>query len=100
MVFQELNELPPAIKWPALILFGAGGAKLLGVWLENRRLEKKDYRETLLGRIRELETVIAGMQNEHTQLRVEMALARDENEELRTALMAKKDRDEKPPQPV
>jgi len=51
----------PAPGWGhtlIVLLLGAGGARLLDVWLENRRLEKKDYRETLSNRIEALENDI------------------------------------------
>jgi hypothetical protein len=84
--FNELNELPGWVKTTVTLLLGAGGAKLLAVWLENRRLEKKEYRDTLLGRIRELETTIQGMQASFSDMKVSLALARDENEELKQRL--------------
>ena len=86
MTFQEITELPTWIKTLVTLLVGAGGAKMLGIWLENRRLEKKEYRDTLLGRIKELEAVIAGMQESFTKLNVNLALALEENNELREKL--------------
>lgn len=86
MNFQELTELPSWLKTVATLIAGAGTAKLLAVWLENRRLEKKDYRDTLLGRIRELETTISEMQTSFTELKVKFALVEDENGELKRIL--------------
>jgi hypothetical protein len=86
MAFNELSELPGWLKTTITLLLGAGGAKLLAVWLENRRLEKKEYRDTLLGRIRELETTIQAMQASFTNMSVKLALVEDENSELRDRL--------------
>jgi hypothetical protein len=86
MNFQELNELPGWLKTCLTLVAGAGGAKMLSVWLENHRLEKKDYRETLLTRIRELEVTIKDMQSAFTSLSVKLALVQDENLELREKL--------------
>ncbi len=83
MLFQDIHELPAWLKTTITLAIGAGGAKLLAVWLENRRLEKKEYRETLIGRIRELEEVISGMQESFTTMSVNLALFKDENTELR-----------------
>lgn len=82
MNFQELNEFPSWIKPTVTFLLGAGGAKLLAMWLESRRLEKKEYRDTLLGRIRELEGTINSMQTAWTEMNVEVALLRQQNMEL------------------
>jgi len=83
MNFQDLHELPAWLKTTITLLLGAGGARLVAIWLENHRLEKKDYRDTLLGRIRELEETISGMQDSFTTMSVNLALAKDESTELR-----------------
>ena len=88
------SELPEWLKTTATLILGAGAAKLLAVWLENRRLTKKEYRETLLERIRELEKTISEMYQAVTDLRVQVALLEDENGELREKLgMEKKTRE-------
>ena len=43
-------------------VFGAGGVKMLQVWLENRRLGKKEFKTLLLGRIEDLEKQVAACQ--------------------------------------
>lgn len=96
MTFNELNDLPGWLKSGLTLLLGAGAAKLLAVWLENRRLEKKDYRETLLTRIRELEALITRMQRTCTNHEVSIALLRDENSELRERLGMPKRHDAQP----
>jgi hypothetical protein len=80
------HDLPDWLKTGATLLLGAGAARLLAVWLENRRLLKKDYRDTLLGRIRELEGKIETMYGMVSKLRVDIALLDDENAELREKL--------------
>lgn len=84
------NGLPDWLGPVLGAIFGAGGVKMLSVWLENRRLAKKEYRQTLLeqitqqaGRISELETCIAGLQVRVGNLRVEVAHLEAENETLR-----------------
>ena len=57
----------------ATLALGAGGAKILAVWLENRRLMQRDYRETLEGRIQDLERQVAGLFERIGNLRVEVA---------------------------
>lgn len=89
MLFQDLKDVPSWLTTLVGLVVGAGGAKLLSVWLESRRLATKDYRDTLLGRIRELEKVIEGMQASFTQMSVELALVKDENSELRQQLADK-----------
>jgi hypothetical protein len=81
--FDDLTDLPPWIKTGATLLLGAGAAKLLGVWLENRRLAKKEYRDTLLQRIRDLETMIAGMHVTHVEMAVKVARLEDDLEECK-----------------
>ena len=75
-------------SWLAPVLgavFGAGGLKMLSVWLENRRLTRKDYRETMLDRIRELEKIVGRLQVRIGNLRVEVAHLETENQVLREA---------------
>jgi len=86
MNFQELNDLPGWIKTLLTALVGAGGAKLMAVWLENRRLEKGEYRNTLLARIRELEVTIKSMNQTVLDLSVKLALVQEENNDLRRTL--------------
>lgn len=94
------DPIPEWAKALVTLVLGAGGGKLFSVWLENRRLSNKDYRETLLERVRELESVVSSLQLRVGNLRVEMAhleerLAdeselverlRNENDELRARL--------------
>lgn len=101
------DPIPEWAKALVTLLVGAGGAKMLAVWLENRRLSNKDYRETLLERVRELESVVSSLQLRVGNLRVEMAhleerLAdeselverlRAENDELRARLQDAVERD-------
>ena len=88
MNFQDITELPGWARTAITLLIGAGGAKLFAVWLENRRLEKKEYRDTLLGRIRELEGMIDGMRKSFTEMSVQLSLVQDENEELKATIRA------------
>lgn len=94
--FDQLHDLPAWLKTSITLLVGAGGAKMLSIWLENRRLEKKEYRDTLLGRIRELELVITSMQKAFTAMSVELALVKDENMELRERLQPKAPQKQEP----
>lgn len=81
--FDSLTDLPPWIKTGVTLLLGAGAAKMLGVVLENRRLAKKEYRDTLLQRIRELENRVDGHAEVTAGLRVRIAQAEDDLEECR-----------------
>lgn len=67
------EDLPPWAGTVITFALGAGGAKLLAVWLENRRLTNRDYRETLEHRIRDLERQVAGLMERVGSLRVEVA---------------------------
>lgn len=67
------DDLPSWARTAAALLAGAGGAKLLAVWLENRRLTRRDYRETLEERIQDLERQVAGLFERVGNLRVEVA---------------------------
>jgi hypothetical protein len=87
----DQDYLPGWVKTLLTILLSGGAVKLLSVLLENRRLVKKDYRETMLARIAHLEQVIAQMQTAHTELSVKLALVTDENEELRTQIKSLQD---------
>lgn len=80
------HDLPGWVESAATLLLGAGAARLLGVWLENRRLAKREYRESLLARVRELETRIEGMFGLISDLRVQVALLEDERNDLREQL--------------
>jgi hypothetical protein len=80
------DYLPESAKLLISAVLGAGGVAWFRVWLENRRLSKKEFRETLLDRVRELEKVIARMQTRMGNLRVEMAHLEVENEQMRIRL--------------
>lgn len=67
------DEVPPWASTLATLALGAGGAKILAVWLENRRLTRRDYRETLEHRIRDLERQVSGLMERVGSLRVEIA---------------------------
>jgi chromosome segregation ATPase len=43
------------------------------VWLENRRLAKREYRETLMSLIEDLQRQVSGLQTRVGNLRVELA---------------------------
>lgn len=88
MMLPDLDPdyLPDWAKTAVAIAFGAGGVRFFSAWLENRRLGKKEFRETLLERIRELEKVVAHMQTRMGNLRVEMAHLETENTGLRREL--------------
>lgn len=81
--FDNLNDIPPWIKTGVTLLFGAGAAKVLGVVLENRRLAKKEYRDTLLGRIRELEAKMEQMYKALEERALEVARLKDDLEECK-----------------
>jgi cell division protein FtsB len=83
MIFADINELPPWLKSGVTLLAGAGVAKLLAVWLENKRLEKSDYRDTLVGRIRELEDKIDEMHATNTRLAIKVNTLEDDLEECK-----------------
>ena len=102
------DGIPDWARFVATLALGAGGAKVLAVWLENRRLAQKDYRETLLARIEDLESCVSGLQTRVGSLRVEIAHLEErlrveegdverlqrENDELRARLQ-----DDGPPHP-
>lgn len=77
------DYMPEWAKYLIATIFGAGGLHWFRAWLENRRLAKKDFRELLLDRIRELEEVVARMQVRMGNLRVEMAHLETENRALK-----------------
>ena len=85
-MLQDPTALPESVKLVISAVLGAGGVGFLRTWLENRRLGKKEFRETLLDRVRELETVIASMQVRMGNLRVEMAHLETENNSMKNAL--------------
>lgn len=78
--------MPEWAKYIVATVLGAGGLHWFRAWLENRRLAKKDFRELLLDRIRELEKVVARMQTRMGNLRVEMAHLEVENRRLKREL--------------
>jgi len=80
------DYLPETVKLILASVLGAGGVAWFRVWLENRRLSKKEFRETLLDRVRELEKVIGNLQTRMGNLRVEMAHLEVENEHMRRQL--------------
>lgn len=80
------DYMPDWAKYILTAVLGAGGAHWLRVYLENRRLQNKDFRETLLERIRELEKVVASLQTRMGNLRVEMAHLEVENKQLKRQL--------------
>jgi len=85
---QHLPEdyLPEWAKFLIATVLGAGGLHWFRAWLESRRLAKKDFRELLLDRIRELEKTVAHMQVRMGNLRVEMAHIEAENTHFRRKL--------------
>ena len=89
------DYLTPSIKYVLGAVFGAGGVAMLRVWLENRRLGKKDFRELLLDRIRDLESKHTHMSIRMGNLRVEMAHLESENDILRVKLGLPRRREEK-----
>lgn len=80
------DYMPEWAKYIIATVLGAGGLHWFRAWLENRRLAKKDFRELLLDRIRELEKTVAHMQVRMGNLRVEMAHIEAENTQLRRKL--------------
>jgi len=80
------DYMPEWAKYIVATVLGAGGLHWFRAWLENRRLAKKDFRELLLDRIRELEKVVASMQVRMGNLRVEMAHLEVENGSLKRQL--------------
>jgi len=80
------DYMPEWAKYIVATVLGAGGLHWFRAWLENRRLAKKDFRELLLDRIRELEKVVASMQVRMGNLRVEMAHLETENRQLKRDL--------------
>lgn len=97
------DEIPAWAEWTAAVVFGGGAVRLFGVWLENRRLVKSDYRESLLKLIRELQDDVqtlnrkVGQLEEALEVEQEVVVRlRDENDELRARLA---DFDERDPDP-
>ena len=101
------DGVPEWARTAATLLIGAGAAKVLAVWLENRRLAQRDFRETLVARISELESCVGGLQTRVGNLRVEVAHLQErlkveeetvdrlslENDELRSRLQDREDLD-------
>jgi hypothetical protein len=83
MMTPDSDYLPETVKLIISAVLGAGGVAFFRVWLENRRLSKKEFRETLLDRVRELEKVIGNLQTRMGNLRVEMAHLETENKTLK-----------------
>lgn len=67
------DDVPEWARTLATLALGAGGAKMLAVWLENRRLTRRDYRETLEERIKDLERQVGALFERVGNLRVEVA---------------------------
>ena len=86
MQIPDSDYLPETVKLIISAVLGAGGVAFFRVWLENHRLSKKEFRETLLDRVRELEKVISHMQKRMGNLRVEMAHLEVENATMRREL--------------
>ena len=86
MIQLPEDYMPEWAKYTIATVLGAGGLHWFRAWLENRRLAKKDFRELLLDRIRELEKVVAHMQKRMGNLRVEMAHLEVENATMRREL--------------
>lgn len=80
------DYMPEWARYLIATVLGAGGLHWFRAYLENRRLAKKDFRELLLDRIRELEGVVAQMQVRMGSLRVEMAHLETENKALKRSL--------------
>lgn len=87
------DEIPEWADWVVKIAVGGAGVRLLTVWLENRRLVKSDYRESLLKLIRELQDDVqalslkVGQLEEALEGEQELVLRlQDENDELRSRL--------------
>lgn len=80
------DYLPDWAKYLIATVIGAGGLHWFRAWLENKRLERKEFREILLDRIRELESVVACLQKRMGNLRVEMAHLEVENRQLKREL--------------
>lgn len=72
------------LKTVATLALGAGGARILQVWFENRRLNTQSYRETLSNRIQDLERRIDVFQDTIGGLNVKIALLESENRYLKT----------------
>jgi len=90
MIEQVPTELIPAWVQTCLgVVAGGAAVKWLSVILENRRLQTKDFRETLLGRIRELEATLGNMQKRMGNMREEIGSLRAENEQLHAQLKKK-----------
>lgn len=76
------DYIPQSVQIAISAILGAGGLAWFRAWMENKRLGKKEFRELLVDRIRELEVVVASMQKRMGNLRVEMAHLETENKQL------------------
>ena len=83
--------MPEWLKTVITLALGAGGVQWMRVWMESRRLGRKDFRDTLLSRISELESVVGSLQARMGNLRVEMAHLEVENANLKKALAERDD---------
>lgn len=91
MIQMPEDGLPSWVIPVITAVLGAGGVHWFRAWLENRRLSKKEFRETLLDRIHELETVVGQLQVRMGNLRVEMAHLEVENQQLKRQLEEERD---------
>lgn len=69
--------VPEWAKWLGTLVLGAGGARWLAVVLENRRLGKKEYRETLMGLIEKLQDEVSTLQYRVGSLEEELSNERE-----------------------
>ena len=88
MIEEPITNLdPPSWLSPILTaLLGGAGVHYFRVWIENRRLAKKEYRDVLLDRIRDLEGKTSRMHQRMEDMRAEVATLEAENKELRRRL--------------
>jgi uncharacterized coiled-coil protein SlyX len=82
----DLDYLPGWARTSLTLLLGAGGARLLAVMLENRRLTRRDYRETLEKRIKDLERQVGGLYERIANLREELGGLEEALADERTAV--------------
>ena len=67
------EDVPQWVRTALTAFVSIGLAKVYAVWAENRRLTKRDYRETLEERISDLERQVAGLFERIGALRAEVA---------------------------
>jgi FtsZ-binding cell division protein ZapB len=76
------DYIPQSVQIAISAVLGAGGLAWFRAYMENKRLGKKEFRELLVDRIRELEVVVDSMQKRMGNLRVEMAHLEAANKQL------------------